>query len=68
MTWDKATLFVLALFGLVILVLAQVGEVLTRLPRLIRAWRDVRNELRDGNHGAAEHDTDTEQSEGRTAG
>ncbi|MER7912644.1 hypothetical protein [Streptomyces sp. NPDC096068] len=68
MTWDKITLSVLALFGLVFLVLAQVGEVLARLPRLIRAWHDVRNELRGGTHRAAEHDTDTEQREGRTAG
>ncbi|MFD7981540.1 hypothetical protein [Streptomyces sp. NPDC059071] len=48
MRWDTITLFLLALFGCVTLVLTQVGEVLGRLPQLIRAWREVRRELRGG--------------------
>jgi len=52
MSWDTVTLFLLALFGCVTLLLAQVSEVLGRLPRLIRAWREVREELRGGARGA----------------
>ncbi|MET9955530.1 hypothetical protein ABZ135_28845 [Streptomyces sp. NPDC006339] len=52
MSWDAIALFLLALFGCVTLVLAQVGDVLDRLPRLIRAWREVRSELRDGGGGS----------------
>ncbi|MFF5972452.1 hypothetical protein ACFY7C_13140 [Streptomyces sp. NPDC012769] len=52
MSWDAVALFLLALFGCVTLVLAQVGDVLDRLPRLIRAWREVRRELREGPGGS----------------
>ncbi|MFF9847547.1 hypothetical protein [Streptomyces litmocidini] len=52
MSWDKITLFLLALFGCVTLVLVHVDEVLGRLPRIIRAWREVREELRGGRQGA----------------
>jgi hypothetical protein len=48
MTWDDITVTILAAFGCVTLLLAQVGEVLSRLPRIIRAWRRVRQELNGG--------------------
>ncbi|MFD9246068.1 hypothetical protein ACFV0D_29910 [Streptomyces sp. NPDC059556] len=51
MSWDRITLFLLALTGCVTLMLTQVGEVLGRLPRIIRAWREVREELRGGGRG-----------------
>ncbi|MCX4802027.1 hypothetical protein OG594_10255 [Streptomyces sp. NBC_01214] len=52
MNWDDLSLIVLAAFGCLTLLLLQVGEVLAKLPQIIRAWRHVRNELRNG----ADHD------------
>ncbi|MFH9956175.1 hypothetical protein ACH4OX_18445 [Streptomyces roseolus] len=46
MSWDSVLLAVLAVSGCVTLLLTQVDDVLTRLPRLIRSWRNVRRELR----------------------
>jgi hypothetical protein len=46
--WDEITLAVLAAFGCVTLLLAQIDDVLGRLPRIIRAWRQVRRELDGG--------------------
>ncbi|MFJ4324966.1 hypothetical protein ACIP3A_17925 [Streptomyces tricolor] len=48
MRWDDITLAILAAFGCVTLLLAQIDEVLGRLPRIIRAWRRVRRELDGG--------------------
>ncbi|MFE3560150.1 hypothetical protein ACFXKW_35625 [Streptomyces sp. NPDC059193] len=48
MKWDEVTLAVLAAFGCLTLLLTQVGEVLARLPQIIRAWRQVRQELSGG--------------------
>lgn len=48
MRWDEITLAVLAAFGCVTLLLAQIDDVLGRLPRIIRAWRRVRRELDGG--------------------
>ena len=48
MSWDDITLTVLAAFGCITLLLAQIDEVLGRLPRIIRAWRRVRQELDGG--------------------
>ncbi|MGE7386577.1 hypothetical protein ACQKM2_13980 [Streptomyces sp. NPDC004126] len=48
MTWDRMTLALLASFGLVTLLLMQIGEVLSKLPPIIRAWRRVRDELSGG--------------------
>ncbi|MCQ8773416.1 hypothetical protein [Streptomyces telluris] len=48
MKWDNVTLFVLAAFGCVMLLLGQITEVLSRLPQIIRAWRRVRQELNGG--------------------
>ena len=45
MSWDNLSLIILAAFGCLTLVLAQIGEVLSKLPKIIRAWRQVRNEL-----------------------
>ncbi|WP_217712045.1 hypothetical protein [Kitasatospora sp. NA04385] len=45
------TLFVLAFFGCLTLLLTQIGEVLSKVPPIIRAWRRVRNELRRGGPG-----------------
>jgi hypothetical protein len=47
-TWDDVTLIILAAFGCTTLVLAQISEVLSRLPPIIRAWRQVRRELSGG--------------------
>lgn len=55
MKWDDITLFLLALFGCVMLLLAQVSEVLSKLPQIIRAWRDVRRELNGGSESRAGH-------------
>jgi hypothetical protein len=51
MEWDDITLAILAVFGCLTLLLAQVSEVLARLPHIIRAWREVRREL-TGHSGA----------------
>ncbi|MEU8471148.1 hypothetical protein AB0F30_25155 [Streptomyces sp. NPDC029006] len=48
MTWDGILLFILASFGAVSLLLAQVSDVLSRLPQVIRAWRRVRQEWNGG--------------------
>ncbi|MFB8141393.1 hypothetical protein [Streptomyces parvus] len=48
MNWDNLSLVILAAFGCLTLLLTQVSEVLAKLPQIIRAWRQVRNELRDG--------------------
>ncbi|MEV5989155.1 hypothetical protein AB0L85_29895 [Streptomyces sp. NPDC052051] len=48
MKWDEVTLAVLAAFGCVTLLLAQISEVLSKLPQIIRAWRQVRHELSAG--------------------
>lgn len=48
MSWDNLSLIILAAFGCLTLLLTQVGEVLSKLPQIIRAWRQVRNELRNG--------------------
>ncbi|MGW3117761.1 hypothetical protein ACWDBW_11540 [Streptomyces sp. NPDC001107] len=46
--WDDVTLVILAAFGCVTLLLTQITEVLSRLPQIIRAWRQVRQELNGG--------------------
>ncbi|MFF4102270.1 hypothetical protein [Streptomyces sp. NPDC001903] len=55
MKWDDITLFLLALFGCVMLLLAQVSEVLSKLPQIIRAWRAVRHELNRGSESGGRH-------------
>ncbi|MEV6044588.1 hypothetical protein [Streptomyces sp. SID1034] len=47
MSWDDVTLLILAAFGAVILLLTQITEVLSKLPDIIRAWREVQRALRD---------------------
>ncbi|WP_327182637.1 hypothetical protein [Streptomyces sp. NBC_01334] len=39
------TLVILAAFGCVTLLLTQISDVLSRIPQIIRAWRQVRREL-----------------------
>ncbi|MET8980372.1 hypothetical protein ABZX85_32680 [Streptomyces sp. NPDC004539] len=46
MKWDEISIAILAVFGCVMLLLTQVKEVLGKLPEIIRAWRQVRRELR----------------------
>ncbi|MFE9606332.1 hypothetical protein [Streptomyces hokutonensis] len=48
MRWDDITLAILAGFGCVTLLLAQINDLLSKLPEVIRAWRRVRQELTDG--------------------
>ncbi|MFD8378772.1 hypothetical protein ACFV2X_09550 [Streptomyces sp. NPDC059679] len=58
MKWDEVTLVILAAFGCVTLLLTQISEVLSKLPHIIRAWRQVRHELRDGTDpGSRDHST-----------
>jgi len=47
-SWDNLSLIILAAFGCLTLLLTQVSEVLSKLPQIIRAWRHVRSELRNG--------------------
>jgi hypothetical protein len=54
--WDDVTLVILAVFGCITLLLTQISEVLSRLPQIIRAWRQVRHELRGGTDpGSRDH-------------
>ena len=48
MRWDDITLAILAGFGCVTLLLAQLNDLLSKLPEIIRAWRRVRRELDNG--------------------
>ncbi|MFH8495014.1 hypothetical protein [Streptomyces coeruleorubidus] len=54
MFWDDLLLLILAFFGAVSLLLAQVSDVLSRLPQIIRAWREVRRELGGDAGGSGE--------------
>jgi hypothetical protein len=51
--WDSATLTILAAFGAAMLLLAQLREVLIKLPEVIQAWIEVRRSLqsRDADNG-----------------
>jgi hypothetical protein len=51
-SWENLSLIILAAFGCLTLLLTQMSEVLSKLPQIIRAWRQVRSELRNG----ADHD------------
>ncbi|MET8540578.1 hypothetical protein ABZW03_07970 [Kitasatospora sp. NPDC004799] len=64
MNWDDITVGILAAFGCVILVLAQIREVLAKLPELIRAWRRVRQELAAPIPGPGGHDSESDTSTG----
>jgi len=58
--WDDLSLIILAAFGCLTLLLTQIGEVLSKLPQIIRAWRQVRIELRNDTN------LDSQVSERRT--
>ncbi|CAL9319124.1 hypothetical protein [Streptomyces sp. SudanB52_2052] len=62
MSWDDLLLLILAFFGAVSLLLAQISDVLSRLPQIIRAWRQVRQEWSGG------RDTGSSASGARTSG
>ncbi|MFF0819355.1 hypothetical protein ACFYUR_03085 [Micromonospora haikouensis] len=62
MSWDELSLIILAAFGCLTLLLAQVDETLSKLPRIIRVWRQVRNELRN----RTDHNCQDASSELRT--
>ncbi|MCD2465412.1 hypothetical protein MBT42_17795 [Streptomyces sp. MBT42] len=47
MSWDDIALLILAAAGCTTLLLSQAGELLSRLPALIRAWHEVRRAWRD---------------------
>ncbi|WP_371494542.1 hypothetical protein OG871_05360 [Kitasatospora sp. NBC_00374] len=53
MNWDEVTLVIVASFGCVTLLLTQISEVLSKVPQIIRAWRQVRDELGGGTHPAS---------------
>lgn len=58
MEWDEVTLVILAASGCVTLLLAQISEVLARLPQIIRVWRQVRHELSAGTNACSrDHST-----------
>ncbi|MFJ1702183.1 hypothetical protein [Kitasatospora sp. NPDC088346] len=61
MSWDRVTLFVLASFGCVTLLLTQISEVLSKVPPIIRAWRRVRDELRPGGRDCPAADRPTQE-------
>ncbi|MEV7077224.1 hypothetical protein AB0N88_01520 [Streptomyces sp. NPDC093516] len=54
MSWDDVTLAVLAVSGCLTLLLAQISDLLARLPQVIRAWREVRRELRGESGGGVD--------------
>lgn len=67
MSWDRVTLLVLASFGCLTLLLTQIGEVLSKVPPIIRAWRRVQDELRRSSHdrsAAARPDPEESADEG----
>lgn len=45
MKLDNVTLVILAVSGCITLLLTEISDVLSRLPQLIRAWRQIRQEL-----------------------
>ncbi|KAA8884271.1 hypothetical protein F3087_34165 [Nocardia colli] len=56
MNWESASLLILAAFGCLTLALTQIGEVLAKLPPIIRAWHEVRFALRSSpSEGESEH-------------
>ncbi|MGW2046878.1 hypothetical protein ACWCPF_17090 [Streptomyces sp. NPDC001858] len=60
------TLVILATFGCLTLLLTQISEVLSRLPQIIRAWRQVRNELNGGAEPGARNHSGSDGSRGES--
>ncbi|MFF3885696.1 hypothetical protein [Streptomyces sp. NPDC001914] len=52
MSWDDVTLVILASFGCVMLLLTQIAEVLSKIPEIIRAWREIQRAFRAGPDGS----------------
>ncbi|MEU3618561.1 hypothetical protein ABZ725_40485 [Streptomyces sp. NPDC006872] len=66
MKWDDVTLAILAACGCLTLLLAQISEVLSRLPQIIRAWRQVRNELNGGTEPGARNHSGSDGGQGES--
>jgi len=43
--WDNVTLVILAASGCITLLLTEINDVLSRLTQVVRAWRQIRQEL-----------------------
>ncbi|MFF4346340.1 hypothetical protein [Streptomyces sp. NPDC001530] len=46
MNWDGITLYVLAGFGIALLILTQLRELLEKATEVIGAWRELRSSMR----------------------
>lgn len=46
MNWDTITLYVLASFGVVLLVLGQLRELLGKVAEVVSAWHELRSSMR----------------------
>ncbi|MET9930814.1 MULTISPECIES: hypothetical protein [unclassified Streptomyces] len=68
MSWDDIALLILAAFGCTALLLTQLGELLARLPALIRSWHEVRRAVRErpesprSGEGTGERSSSTDRS------
>lgn len=54
MSWDSLTLFTLAGFGFLTLVITQLKELIAKLPDLIREFHAVQRALKDGKNRTGE--------------
>nr|WSZ97261.1 hypothetical protein OH820_17795 [Streptomyces sp. NBC_00857] len=46
MNWDRITLYVLAGFGVALLALAQLRELLGKISEVVGAWHELRSNMR----------------------
>ncbi|MEU5001533.1 hypothetical protein [Streptomyces sp. NPDC021622] len=46
MNWDSVTLYVLAGFGVVLLILGQLRELLGKVAEVVSAWHELRSSIR----------------------
>lgn len=53
MKWENVTLVILTACGCIALLLTEVTDILSRLPQIIRAWHQVRQELNGSNDNDA---------------
>ncbi len=47
MNWDSVTLTVLAGFGIALLVLTQIRELLAKITEIVHAWHELRSSVRE---------------------
>lgn len=53
MNWDSVTLTVLAGFGIALLILTQIRELLAKITEIVHAWHELRSSVRErGEEGA----------------